>query len=85
MLRFLWGALVMVNVTAGLFFLRFHRETRDRLFALFGGAFFAFAANYLVLALLQPSREERHYAYFIRLLAFGLIIAGILDKNRRAR
>lgn len=85
MLTFLWGALAMANVTAGMFFVRFFRDTRDRLFALFGGAFFAFALNYVILAAIQPSREERHYAYFIRLVAFALIIAGVLDKNRRSR
>lgn len=83
MLNFVWGAVAMANVTAGLFFIRFFRDTRDRLFVLFGGAFFAFALNYIILALLQPSQEERHYVYFIRLLGFGLLIAGILDKNRR--
>ena len=81
--QFLWGALTMANVVAAMFFFRFHRDTRDRLFAFFGAGFCAFAVNYAVLALVRTSPEERHYAYFIRLLAFALILVGILDKNRR--
>lgn len=83
MLQFVWGAVAMGNATAGLFFLRFFRDTRDRLFLFFGGAFFALALNYSVLALLSPSHEERHYVYFIRLLGYLLLVVGILDKNRR--
>jgi type II secretory pathway component PulM len=82
-LQFMWGALAMANATAALFFLRFFRDTRDRLFALFGGGFLALAINYAVLALVQPSREERHYVYLIRLVAFLLILFGVIDKNRR--
>jgi hypothetical protein len=28
--------------------------------------------------------ESRHYVYVLRLLAFLLLIAGIVDKNRRS-
>jgi hypothetical protein len=81
--QFIWGALVMANATAALFFLRFFRDTGDRLFAFFGGGFCALALNYAVLALVQPSREERHFVYLIRLAAFGLILFGVIEKNRR--
>lgn len=83
MVQFLWGALMMANATAALFFFRFFRETRDRLFALFGAGFLALGVNYAVLALAQPSQEERHYVYVIRLVAFALILVGVIDKNRR--
>ncbi len=80
---FMWGALAMGSATAGLFFLRFWRQTRDRLFVLFGAALLVLALNWLVLGLGLASDETRHYVYLIRLVAYLLLIAGIVDKNRR--
>jgi hypothetical protein len=80
---FMWGALAMGSATAGLFFLRFWRQTKERLFGLFGAAFFVLALNWIVLAVARPSDESRHYVYLIRLAAYSLLIAGIIDKNRR--
>jgi hypothetical protein len=76
------GAVVSLCLVASLFFWRFWKETRDRLFAFFAGAFDLLALNYLLLALNPRTSEVRPYFYLIRLLAFLLIIAGILDKNR---
>jgi hypothetical protein len=70
---------------AGLFFLRFWRETSDRLFLLFGTAFWLIALCWALLGLFSPIAEARPYIYAIRLVAFLLIIAAILDKNRSAR
>ena len=83
LILFMWGALAMGSATAGLFFLRFWRQTHDRLFALFGAAFLVLAVNWLVLGLGLASDETRHYVYLIRLVAYLLSIAGIVDKNRR--
>lgn len=69
----------------GLFFLRFWRESRDRLFLLFGAAFFLLALCWALLGLFSPAEETRPYIYAIRLAAFLLIIGAILDKNRGAR
>ena len=80
---FMWGALAMCSATCGLFFLRFWHQTRDRLFVLFGAAFLVLALNWTVLALGRPSDESRHWVYVIRLAAYLLLIAGIVDKNRR--
>jgi hypothetical protein len=71
--------------TAGLFFIRFWRDTRDRLFLLFGCAFWLLSLSWLLLALLAPTGENRPYIYAIRLVAFGLIIAATIDKNRQHR
>jgi hypothetical protein len=70
---------------AGLFFFRFWRETHDRLFQLFGAAFWLLATSWLLLGLFSPTEEARPYIYAIRLVAFMLIIAAILDKNRGKR
>jgi hypothetical protein len=81
---FLWGALSMSAWIAGLFFLRFWHITRDRLFAFMSVAFCMLSLNWLCLALLEVAVESRHQVYVIRLLAFVLIVIGVVDKNRRA-
>ena len=70
---------------SGLFFFRFWRESRDRLFAFFGAAFFVLALSWTLLALINPSDETRPYIYAIRLIAFLLMILGMVDKNRAGR
>lgn len=84
MREFLWGTLAMASATAGLLFLRYARITRDRLFLFFSAAFLVMALNWLGLAIIEPSNEDRYLAYFLRLIAFVLILIGIIDKNIRA-
>ncbi|MGH8200653.1 MAG: DUF5985 family protein [Steroidobacteraceae bacterium] len=83
---FTWGVLAMASLVAALFFLRYWRATRERLFAFFSLAFVGMAINWTVLAVVdRPVDEARQaYAYVIRLVAFVIIIAGIIDKNRRS-
>jgi hypothetical protein len=81
--HFMWGALTMACVIAALFFFKFWSQTRDRLFAAFSAAFATMAVNWAVLGLSTPSDEARHFVYAIRLAAFALIVAGVVDKNRR--
>ena len=84
MREFLLGLIVMACLVAGLFFLRFWRKTRDRLFAVFALAFWLLALNWTLLAI--TARDEvRPSLYGIRLLAFVLILVGIVDKNRASR
>lgn len=70
---------------AGLLFFRFWRESHERLFGFFSGAFHLLALSWTLLGLLSPTEETRPYIYAIRLLAFGLIIVGVIDKNRKAQ
>jgi hypothetical protein len=84
MIEFLSGIAAAGSLGVGLFFLRLWRETRDRFFALFGFAFWVLALNWLALVWVAPASEDRHYFYVIRLVAFLLIIAAIVDKNRAA-
>lgn len=79
------GIIIAGYAVAGLFFVRFWRDTRDRLFGLFGAAFWLLSIQRLVLYLTSsagPETEDRSYLYLLRLIAFALIIVGILDKNR---
>ena len=83
--QFLHGAIMMGFLIAGLFFLRFHRRTRERLFAIFAASFFVLALERVVLSLVHQNAEFRPYVYLIRLTAFLLIIVAIVDKNRSAK
>jgi hypothetical protein len=76
------GFLVAGYAVAGLFFLRFWRETRDRLFGIFAAAFWLLSAQRLALALSADPNGDQVLLYGIRLLAFVLILAAIVDKNR---
>lgn len=78
-----WTMTATGCLTAGLFFLRFWRDNRDRLFLIFALAFWALALNWLVLVAVPVAAEKHHYAYLIRLVAFLLLLVGIIDKNRR--
>jgi hypothetical protein len=53
---FLHGATSMGSIVAALYFLRFWRDTRDRLFVLFSVAFAVLALNRAALALSHPLR-----------------------------
>jgi Family of unknown function (DUF5985) len=79
---FFYGATAMGCFIAGLFFLRFWRESLDRLFLLFALAFWMLAFNYAVLGTVAFANEWRVYVFLVRLAAFCLIIFAIVDKNR---
>jgi hypothetical protein len=81
---FLWGMLAMASAVATLLFLRYGMVTRDRLFLYFSAAFLAMTLNWTGLAMIEPNTEHRYLAYALRLMAFVLILIGIIDKNLRA-
>jgi hypothetical protein len=74
------GVLMTGFAVAGLFFLRFWRESHDRLFGYFAGAFFVLCLQRLLLVLVA----ESPLLYIVRLVAFALIIIAIVEKNRAA-
>lgn len=84
MRTFLWGALTMGCAIIALYFLRYWRTSRDRLFVFFAIAFAVLTLNWVSLAIIDPRVEGRHFVYFFRLAAFLLIIIGIVDRNRRS-
>ena len=77
------GAIAMGFAAAGLFFLRFWWESRDRLFLMFAIALFVLSAGRIVLSLLYDLQEERILLYLIRLTGFVIILVAIADKNFR--
>lgn len=85
MSEFLAGIATCASWGVAAFFFRFWKDTRDRFFALFATAFLILSVNWLLVALLQPPSESRPFFYLLRLAAFGLIIAAVVDKNRPKR
>lgn len=75
------GMIAMGFATAGLFFLRFWWDSRDRFFALFALAFFALGLNRVFIAFVEHGSEVSTYLYIVRLLAFVIILFAIVDKN----
>jgi uncharacterized protein DUF5985 len=82
MLLFLNGVSACGSLIAGVLFLRFWRETGDRLFLWFASAFSMFTVHWTAISLLQPAVEARHWFYVLRLIGFLLILAAIIEKNR---
>jgi uncharacterized protein DUF5985 len=80
---FLQGAVAMGCGAAGLFFLKFWRQGRDRLFLQFALAFWMLAMSYVTLTLLSSASDWGVSVFVLRLFAFCLILYGIFDKNRR--
>ncbi len=79
---FISGATMAAALVIAVIFLRYWRQTRDRLFLGFALGFAVFAVSRLILAFLDEDDEGRVFVYALRLLAFGLILAAIIDKNR---
>ena len=82
MTAFVAGALMIGYLVIALFFLRFSRETGDRLFVMFATAFFLMAVQRL--ALFYYGEVGEVWVYGLRLVAFLLILFAIIDKNRAA-
>lgn len=80
---FLLGVIATSSVTAGVFFLRFWRDTRDSLFLCFAIAFIAEGINRTLMLLFRQPNEGSPWIYVVRFFAFLLILIGILYKNRR--
>ena len=82
---FLTGGTATACFAIGLYFLRFWQRTGDRFFFIFALAFWVFCVNRVVLTVIGDEHEAvRTTVYAIRLAAFLLIVAAIVDKNRGA-
>ena len=83
--EFLNGGTMVASLGIALYFLRYWKRTRDRLFLAFAVAFATFAVNRVVLLALDEQSEARTYVYLLRAVMFLVIAAAILDKNTRRR
>jgi peptidoglycan/LPS O-acetylase OafA/YrhL len=81
MMPFLHGMVTMGFLIAGLFFLRFWRRTKDRLFIVFALAFWLLALNQAFLGFAGDTDPNESWEFLPSLGAFGLLILAILIKN----
>lgn len=79
---FLGGAISLASLVVALFFLRFWRATRDIFFLYFALSFALESANRAVSVMLHLS-DDNPVFYGARVIAYGLIIVAIWQKNRR--
>jgi hypothetical protein len=79
---FLLGVIVIASLASSLFFLKFWKRTRDSLFLAFGAAFLIEGINRIGFLLVENPNEGSPAIYIVRLLAFLLILAAIIRKNR---
>lgn len=78
------GLIIAGYLVIGTFFLRFRKESSDRLFAFFAAAFYLLALQRLLLVTLPATETVTIGLYGVRAFAFGVILYAILDKNRKS-
>lgn len=83
MIEFFSGAITLGFLVAAGFFLRFWRQTADRLFLAFAFAFVLFALNQGLASWLTVVVEPASVIYVLRVLGFIIILGAIVDKNAR--
>lgn len=79
------GAIIMGNLVAGLFFLKFWTQSADRLFLSFALAFWIFGVQRILLALFADRPDAHIWLYLLRVLGFVVILLAIVEKNRVVR
>jgi hypothetical protein len=79
---FLLGVIVTASLTAAGFFWRFYRQTHDRLFLGFSGAFCIEGINRMAFLVIDKPSEGSPTIYLVRLVAFLLLLGAIVAKNR---
>ncbi|MEO8657365.1 MAG: DUF5985 family protein [Bryobacteraceae bacterium] len=78
---FLVGIVVAASIVAGLFFLKFWRETRDSFFLCFAAFFTIEGLSRISLLFIATPHEGRPEIYLVRLFASLLILTAIIRKN----
>ncbi len=79
-MAFVAGLNTMGFAMAGLYFLRFWRQTRDAFFIWFAAAFWLLSANYAIEGFLNFGPGSI-FRYVLRVIGFALIIFGVFSKN----
>lgn len=85
MIEFLSGAVTLGFLMAAMFFLRFWKQTSDRLFLAFAFAFALMALNQGLAQWLGAADERVGFTYVLRVLGFIIILVAVLDKNFQAQ
>jgi len=80
---FLEGVIATCSLAAGVFFLRYWRDTRDSLFLAFSVAFLIEGFNRCGRVFFHNPSEASPWVFVVRAFAFLIILAGIFSKNRQ--
>lgn len=83
--QLLLGAIAVASFAVALFFLKYWRSSGDRFFLFFAASFLLEAGNRVHMGLVAATGETEPVNYLVRLLAYGLILWAIWDKNRPGR
>jgi uncharacterized membrane protein HdeD (DUF308 family) len=78
---FLLGVIATFSLTAGVFFLKFWKSTRDSFFLAFAAAFIIEGLNRITFLFLPKPNEGSPKIYLVRLFSYLLILLAILKKN----
>lgn len=78
---FLLGVVATSSFIAGVFFLKFWKQTNDSLFLAFAIAFIVEGLNRCAVLFLEKPNEGSPVIYIVRLFAFLLILWAIVKKN----
>jgi hypothetical protein len=80
--EFVAGAIAATFAAIGFFFWRFWQKSADRFYVLFAAAFWILSLNRaMTLSSSFVTTEGLPIYYIVRLIAFLLILAAIIDKN----
>jgi hypothetical protein len=80
---FLLGVIACSSMVAGMYFLKFWRQTRDSLFLAFGAAFIVEGINRASLLMVDQPNRGHVVVYLVRLACYALILGAIVLKNSR--
>jgi hypothetical protein len=80
---FLLGVIATASLTSGTFFLKFWRQTHDRLFLAFGIGFLIEGINRAAFLFLDAPHEGSVVLYGVRLASYLLILIAIINRNLR--
>jgi hypothetical protein len=81
--QMLLGGIAVASLLAGLFFLRFWRNTKDPFFLCFALSFWLQGLDRIVLGAWPGASEDQPVLYGLRIISYGLIVVAIWGKNRR--
>lgn len=80
--QLLMGGIAVAWFFAGLFFFRFWVQTRDRFFLYFSFSLWIESALRVALGVFPEVTEATPFTYAVRIVAYGLILLAIYQKNR---
>jgi hypothetical protein len=83
MVAFVSGAVMMGSFVISAFFWRTWRRTSDGLFGWFALSFLLLGVERFVIVATDAQELSTPWVYLIRLIAFGVIVVAIVQKNRR--